>query len=184
MIAAGEIITSVYGAWRLARRDRRGLAWFDATPRGFFHSFWAAPLLLPAYLVLQALDGVFKTSIPVPLLVCLIAYVIRWTIFPLAMAHICDAIGRGDAYIRFIVAYNWSSVVQMAFLLPVAVLAYLFPGGGFTLLNLVVVVVLLVYQAYIARVALEVGPGIAIGTVVLDMLIDGFVQVVTDRLLA
>ncbi|TAN64543.1 MAG: hypothetical protein EPN20_08220 [Magnetospirillum sp.] len=181
MIAAGEIVGGVYGAWRLARRDPAGLIWFDTSPGGFWHSFWGPALVLPGFLVLQTLDGAFAEDLLVPLVVQLIAYVIGCVAFPLAVSHIADGLQRSHTYIRFIVAYNWSSVIQMALLLPVALLVHLVPGAA--PLNLAVTMGLLVYQAYIAHVALAVPPGTAGMLVVLDLLIGALVQMSAEHLL-
>ncbi|MDO8605864.1 MAG: hypothetical protein Q7R40_04970 [Phaeospirillum sp.] len=181
MIAAGEIIGGVYGAWRLARRDPAGLIWFDASHRGFWHSFWGPALVLPGFLVLQTLDGAFAESVLAALTVHLIAYVIGCVAFPLAVAHVAEGLQRSHVYTRYIVAYNWSAVVQMAVLLPVAILVQLFPQ--FAILNLALTMGLLVYQAYVAHVALEVTPTAAALLVLLDLLIAAMVQMSADRLL-
>ena len=183
MTAPREIITGVYGAWRLARRDPGGLIWFDASPRGFWHSFWGPALVLPGFLILQTIDGAFATQVVEPLVVYLIAYVIGCVAFPLAVAHLAEGLHRSANYCRFIVAYNWSAVVQMVLLLPVALLVQLFPGHGIEVLNLAVTIVLLVYQAYIAHVALAVTPGTAGLLVLLDVLIGALVQMSADHLL-
>lgn len=184
MITWGEVRAGVGGAWRLARRDRGGLALFDASPHGFWASFFAAVLVAPGYLVLEALGGDFSQAALRPLLIDAIAYVIGWTLFPLAMAHLADGLDRGHAYIRYIVAYNWSAVVQMALFLPVALFGHAFPGPGTALGGMAVTVVLLAYQGYVAHVALDVGPGTAGGVVLFDMLLGAMIQVVADRLLA
>ncbi len=44
-----EAIVSLYGAWRLARLDRRGFEVFDQTPAGAIRSFFAAVLVAPMY---------------------------------------------------------------------------------------------------------------------------------------
>jgi hypothetical protein len=182
VIAVGDIAAGVYGAWRLARRDPAGLAWIDGSEQGFWNSFWAAALVAPGFFAVQALGGAFDDALARPLLVHLIGYVIGWVAFPLAMATIADGLGRAASYTRYIAAYNWSAVVQMGLFLPVAVLAHLFPGHGTAMLDISVTVILLVYQAYIAHVALGVGPGTAAGVVVLDVLLGGLVQMATDRL--
>ncbi|MGE5506110.1 MAG: hypothetical protein ACM31L_16940 [Actinomycetota bacterium] len=183
MTATSHIAAGVYGAWRLARRDPSGLAWIDGSVQGFWTSFWAAALVAPGFFALQALAGSFDDGLARPLLVQLIGYVIGWTAFPLAMAHISEGLGKWGNYTRYIAAYNWSAVVQMGAFLPVAVLAHLFPGSGTAMLDMSVTVVLLVYQAYVAHVALGVGPGTAAGIVVLDVLMGGLVQMATDRLI-
>jgi len=183
MIVPGEIVGGVYGAWRLARRDPAGLIWFDASARGFWHSFWGPALVLPGFLALQALDGVFETEIPRPLLVHLIAYVIGCVAFPLAVSHIADGLERSHRYIRFVVAYNWSAVIQMALLLPTTLLIHLVPGEGPSMINLAVTIMLLVYQAYVAHVALEVSPTTAGLLVVLDLMIGALIQMSADHLI-
>ena len=136
MIVPAEIAAGITAAWRLARRDPDALAWIDATPRGFGHSFFAAAIVLPAVLLLEVLDGTFAMDGREPLrtlAVELIAYVMQWTAFPLAMSSIADGLGRGGNYIRYIVVYNWSAVLQMALFVPVAAMAALFPGDGIML---------------------------------------------------
>jgi hypothetical protein len=183
MIAPGEIVGSVYGAWRLARRDPSGLIWMDPSRRGVWHSFWGPALVAPGFLVMQALDGVFETEQLRPLVVELIAYVIGCVAFPLAMAHLSEGLGRTHLYTRFVVAYNWSAVIQMALLLPASLLMHLVPGDAFAMLNLAVSILLLVYQAYIAHVALAVAPGTAAMLIFLDLLIGAMIQMAADHLL-
>ena len=183
MIAAGDIIGGVYGAWRLARRDPAGMIWFDSSPSGVWHSFWGPVLVLPGFLVLQALDGAFDQDIALPLVVQLIAYVMGCVAFPLALANISDGLNRAHRYPRFIVAYNWSAVIQMALLLPTALLAHLFPGDATTLVHIGATIVLLVYQAYVAHVALEVPPATAGMLVLLDLMIGALIQMSADHLI-
>lgn len=183
MIALAEVGRGVYGAWRLARRDPGGLAWIDASERGFWHSFWAAALVAPAYFALGALDGDYHGAVMRPLLVQAIAYVIGWVAFPLAMIHICEGLNRGEAYFRYMTAYNWSAVVQMAVYLPAAVITHLAPDSGLALLGMAITLLLLFYQVYIAHIALAVPPLTAAGVVVFDMLLGGMVQMTAERLM-
>lgn len=183
MITAGDVFAGVFGAWRLARRDPTGLIWFDSSPRGFVNSFWAPALILPGFLVLRALDGSFEEDLLRPLAVELIAYLIGCVAFPLAMSHISEGLERSHLYFRYIVAYNWSQVIQMAVILPVGLLIHLAPGPGMALLNLAMTVVVLVYQAYVAHQALDVKPSAAGLLVLLDLSIGALVQMVAARLL-
>jgi len=183
MIAAGEVASGVYGAWLLARRRPEGLNWFNATPIGYWHSFWAALLVAPAFLVLELITGGFGEAPGLRhVAVQVISYVIDWTAFPLLMVFIADTLNRGQHYMRYIVAYNWSAVVQMAILLPAAVMAVLFPSAPTLLLVQGITIVLLVYRAYIAHVALEVNFGTSAGIVLLDVLLSGLVDTVGNRL--
>jgi hypothetical protein len=184
MITAGDIFAGVFGAWRLARRDPTGLVWFDTSPRGVANSFWGPLLILPGFLVLQTLDGTFENDLAYPLLIELIAYVIGCVAFPLAMSQISDGLERSHLYLRYVVAYNWSQVIQMAALLPAGLLAHLAPGHGMALLNTAMTIVVLVYQAYVAHQALDVKPGTAGLLVLLDLSLGALIQMTANRLMA
>jgi len=183
MITAGEIFAGIFGAWRLARRDPSGLIWFDSSPRGVWHSFWGPALILPGFLVLQAMDGTFEAEVLRPLAVELIAYVIGCVAFPLVMSHISEGLERSHRYMRYIVAYNWSQVIQMAALLPVGLAVHFAPGHAMALLNVAMTIVVLVYQAYVAHQALDVKPSAAGLLVLLDLSLGALIQMIATRLL-
>ena len=48
MITSREIVTSLFGAWRLAQFQADGLRYLDASREGARRSFWAAVIALPA----------------------------------------------------------------------------------------------------------------------------------------
>ncbi|HTH15173.1 MAG TPA: hypothetical protein VL974_00860 [Magnetospirillum sp.] len=183
MISVAEIAAGLTGALRLARRDPAGLAMFDATPQGFWRSFWAAVLVAPAFVILDMLSGDIGGG-PRQLAIQMIGYVIDWTAFPVLMITIADSLGKWPNYMRYIVAYNWAALVQMTILLPVAILAVLVPGHATMALAQFVTVILLVYRAYVAHVALEVGVGTAAGVVLLDVLLAALLKAVSDKLMA
>ena len=49
---AGETLRALYGAYRLARLDAGGMAYFDSSIGGFWRSFFAAVLVVPFYALL------------------------------------------------------------------------------------------------------------------------------------
>lgn len=177
MSLIADSAAGIYGAWRLARRDVGGLKYFDASYRGFWRSFMAALITLPGVLALEFLDGSLsrQTGLERTLVVELIASVIQWTAFPLVMIYVADSMDRGQHYFRFVVAYNWSQVIQMAAFVPVAIMAHARPDPVTALFSLVVMVLLLAYQAFVAHKALDVPPLAAIGIVILDMLLGGVI---------
>jgi len=183
MITIAEIARGLTGSWRLARRDPAGLGFFDVSPEGFWRSFWAPALVAPFGLILDWGAGAFdgERGVAVALVVQVIAAVIGAVAFPLAMAGIAQRIGRPQHYIRFIVANNWSSLLRMAAFFPVALLAVTNPqyqpvAGGVT-------IVLLIYEAYITHVALEIRATAAAAIVLLDILIDTLVATVSKGIL-
>lgn len=181
MITADETARGITGAWLLARRNPAGIEWFDASDSGFWKSFWAAVLVAPAFLALDLLAGEFADAGPRLLAVKAISYVIDWTAFPLVMFYIAGTLGRGGQWARYVVAYNWSAVVQVGILFPAAALATLVPAAPTALLAQALTILMLVYRAFVAHVALKVNLGTAAGIVLLDVLLAGLLKNVADR---
>lgn len=193
MISLREIATGLYGAYRLARLDAGGMAWFDRTLPGFWKSFFAAALAAPLYALLTTLHLLDDTgrelletagSIRVFLIEAL-AYVIGWVLFPLVMIRITDLLQRQQEYFGFIVAYNWAGVLQIAIFLPVVALniSGLIPLAGGNFLSMVVLFAILYYQWFITRTALRTGAGAAAAIVCLDMALSILVTGIASAML-
>ncbi|MBX6322957.1 MAG: hypothetical protein IRY94_14100 [Rhodospirillaceae bacterium] len=151
-----EIRRAFRGAWRLAHADPGGLALFDRSVDGFWRSFRAALVVAPAYAVQLALQ--FTARPPAAgwarvVAVEAIAYAVGWLAFPVVMHWVCRLLGREEAYVGYIVAYNWSSLVQVLVWMPALLLAY---AGLGVLVLLAGQIGLLVYQWFIARTALAI----------------------------
>jgi len=180
-----EILRALYGAYRLARFDAGGMTHFDATPGGFWKSFFAAVVVAPLYLLLLAVrieNGSPDVDPARFMAVESIAYVIGWVIYPLVMATVARLIDRERHYVRYIVAYNWASVWQNVVYLPVAILsvAGLLTGGAGGLLALGALAVVLVYAWFVARTALDIPGLFAVPLVGLDitlgLMLNGFAE--------
>ncbi len=179
----GEAYAALLGSWLLARRQPGGLAYFNATREGFVNSFWAVAVVAPAQLLMEVLGGLFATGAGwlQPLAVVLIAFVVDAVAFPLLMATVSSELGRGHRWVLFVVAYNWSGVLRIAVFLPIALATMLVPALH-PLLG-AVMILLLIYQVYVAHVALEVSPMAAIGVVLLDVVVDVVVATVAQHLI-
>ena len=179
MITAREVLYSIYGAWRLARLDRRGMDYFDISAAGFWNSFFAAVIVAPAHVLLILLDGYGDLSAEEWVrfsLIKTIAYVIGWTAWPLAMVYLSQAVNRSGAYFAYMVAYNWAQVIGTGLFVLVALIAAVaFEPGTTDLAYFMTTVVLMVYQWFIARVALNVSAGLAVGLVFLDLALSIFI---------
>ena len=157
-----EVQTAVGGALRLAIGDRRGLNFFDASIDGFWRSFRAGLICYPLYLLLvgfRVTDAQWEISGAAPiLLVETIAYVISWVGFPLLILPVARHFSRSDRFLSFIVAYNWAQIPQTAVfvLVGLAGATGLQPPSGAYLAGLLAAIAALVYEWYIARVALAV----------------------------
>ncbi len=173
--SAREILYGIYGAWRLARLDRGGIAYFDDSVEGFWKSFFAAALVVPGYAILVVLDPVTPAAGSGALRIFLIhalTYCLSWTVYPVIVHPLCQAMGKEDAYIRFIVAFNWAKVIQMTAYLPIAgiVAAKLLPEGAASLLHGSAYMLLLGYQWFVTRAALDIRGWPATGLVGLDFM--------------
>ena len=186
-----EILSAIYGAWALFKLDPRGLEFFEDSVPAFWRSFFAAVIVAPGFALLRVIDFAETEAesgagfLPT-LLVELIAYVIIWTAFPLALHYLCLAIDRPERYLRTVIAINWSVVIQIALTLPVhliAVSGILSPGLA-SLAIFVVLVVTLFYEGFVARTALEVTPPLAALVVAIDVAISLAVHGLASGLLA
>ena len=186
MIAARDIAFGLFGAWRLAHFDSSGMQYVDDTVEGFWKSFFAAVIALPGYGALRAIamvsnpEALPTASWPRTVAVFAIAYVIAWTSFPVVMTVVAEILDRRDQFIRLIVAYNWSAVIQVAVLLPVAVLVAAGGGGASVLLYFAVMAAIMVYLWFIVRTALDVPGPTAAALVGLDFVINLLINGVVD----
>ena len=174
MVPMEEAVRSIFGAYRLARLDARGLTLFNDTAEGAANSFWAAALLLPFYAILLAIDWAGEDVVFGRLLLIeSLAYVIAWTAFPVLMIPISRAMGRFDRFFGFLAVYNWAQVIQMVVVIPPVLLVYsrLLPNGMGETLLFIVQILLLIYEGYIIRLALSIGGLEAAGLVLFDLMI-------------
>lgn len=182
------LVSSLTGACTLATGNRRGLAFFDATPKGFWNSFFAAAIAAPTFAALIAAGLEAAPIGPDPFryaAIQLIAYIIGWTAFPLAMFHLCNALGWQDRYLRYVVAYNWAQVIQGAALVMALGLSRLpiIPHGLGDALMLSAIGGTAVYQWFVARVALDVSPLAAIAVLSVDATISVAITLIAGLLL-
>ena len=185
MIGLQELVSSVYGAFRLASGREDGMIYFNATPEGFWRSFFAAVLVAPGYLIMSAVDPETAAPSANPLhdsLIFILAYAITWIAFPLAMVPVSSLLERDDRFIPFIVANNWGAVPQICLLIAVTVLR---AGLGLNdllsgLLGLATFGALLTYFWFIARTALKIPGFAAVGVVVLNVAITVIVSGIAE----
>jgi hypothetical protein len=183
-----EVQLAVGGALRLARGDRSGLGFFDASIDGFWRSFRAGLICYPMYLLLLS----FRIGAPVwaasgvaqILAVETIAFVISWTAFPLLILPLARWLGREDRFLPFMVAYNWSQIpVTVVFVLIALVGATgLLPPSAAHFAGLLAAIAVLVYEWFIARVALAVTGAQACLVVIIDLLLGTVLGRVVDQL--
>jgi hypothetical protein len=186
MTTASEISTGLRGAFVLARLDPGGMAYFDRSAAGFVRSYRAAIIIYPVFLLMLALPGGGDADTPSVdgfriFLVETIGYVIGWTAFPVLMLPLSRFLGREERWLGYIIAYNWAQIPQQL----LALASTLLVAGGLLPappVFAVTIVAVLVYGAFIARVALDVSRTVATMIVLLDFTLGIFLSQVFQAL--
>ena len=172
-----EARLALAGTLRLVVGDRGGLACFDCSLDGFWRSFRAAVICYPLYLVLLAMrvslaewqrSGGWRIVI-----VETIGYVIAWVAFPLLMLNVTRVIGRAHRFFDFMVPYNWCQVPQSALLVLVGIESQtgILGAQASETIDVVAAFATLVYEWYIARIALETTGSAAAFVVLVDLVL-------------
>jgi hypothetical protein len=183
-----EVRLALTGCLWLARGDRGGLSCFDRSLDGFWRSFRAAVVSYPLYLVLLAMRvsvAEWETSGGWRIvMVETIGYVIAWVAFPLLMLNVVRWIGRAHRFFDFMVPYNWCQVPQSALF----VLVGLVSAGGVLgaqaseAIDIAAAIATLVYEWFIARVALDTTGLVAVFVVLLDLVLGVLISRITGWL--
>jgi hypothetical protein len=179
-----EVLLRLYGAWRLVCRDPRAMDWFDRSITGVVRSFWAGAICYPGFLLLQVVQinaAQAGAALPRFLVVSTIFYVIGWTAYPLSALPFCRWIATEERALGFIAAYNWAQVLQTALVLVVTGFGalHLVPPYGLAYVETVAYLAILVYEWFIARIALGAGGGPATALVLLDVVLTAFLTQLT-----
>ncbi len=195
MLMYSEIRNALIGSFLLAKRDVRGLQFFDVTIDGFWRSFLAVVLIAPFY-VLYALQEIEIThqinmlgSVPVISTGFVAARVtllgLEWVIFPVAMILITRLLGLWPKYVPYIAIYNWSSLFISLALTPAAVLYFsgIISTQMAATINLFAVLFILYFRWYIAKTVLEATTAAAVLIVAFDLVFSLLIQGIFSRLM-
>ena len=183
---AAYISVGLSGAVRLVRLDTQALAYFGDTAADFWRSFLAAAVVAPLfllYLVIRFFESETGGSFPAYLFAQMLAYAIAWLAFPLVMLYAAPVLQKEDRMVRYLVAYNWLSLIQNGVYLPVVMLGITdtLAQGLSNFLALIALIWVLGMTLFVTRKALEVPFGMAAGIVVMDLLLGVLIEVLTSR---
>lgn len=186
MLSLRDLSHGMYGAWRLARLDPTAMTWFDRSASGVWRSFWAALLSYPGLILLVLLkvtpEQWAAAGIGRILLVESIAYVVSWAAFLLVILPFCHWLERDEQSLDFVIAYNWSQVLQTALTILSMLAALALPPAMAALVSLTVLSAQLLYEWFIARTALEAGGVAATVVVLIDIVLSEAVSQVAQGL--
>ncbi|MDK9696400.1 MAG: hypothetical protein OEL76_08415 [Siculibacillus sp.] len=194
MIGGAEIVRSLRGSWRLLVGDERGMTFFDTSIEGFWRSFGVMILCLPVpwvelsaqrFLPLADRIGDEAMSGPLYWIGGFVAYGLSWIAFPLLLSVLAGPLGISRAYVPFMVARNWTTLIGVApsFLFTALFLLGLLPLRMLGPLNLAALGFGLYYAWQVTRIACATPPGATAGLVALDFLVSLVVYTAADRVI-
>ncbi|MEX0407614.1 transporter [Aquibium sp. LZ166] len=172
MPSVDEIITSLSGAWRMMNGRTEGLRMLDLSADGFWTSFFAIVIALPALFLgwvsvandIVAFDpeGAGRLSLILRLALVDLA---AWLLPLVGLALIARHVGIGDRYVHYVVASNWATAIIVWIMLPPALLHLFLPDevDGVSLLSLLLFLATMFLSWRLTNVAIGKGPAVATG---------------------
>ena len=191
MPGIGEILRSLYGAWRLLVLDRHGILAFDGTRSAALRSFWVGLVVLPLIIALDAIpagqgeEGGARLNIWLLLADC----ILRWLLPLIVFYGLIRWYGRGERYWLLVAALNWSQIPQSLLLLLEAGLflgaghfvdlrtlqggneLMTLAGNAMALLGLLIYIAVNFYEWFVAWIALEAGIALPTAVLLFDLVI-------------
>ncbi|TGQ54864.1 transporter [Mesorhizobium sp. M1C.F.Ca.ET.193.01.1.1] len=172
MLSADETFASLAGAWRLMFGKADGLRMLDLSADGFWNSFFAIVVALPALIVgwvgiANEIGDPNAFAGRLSLLIRLATVDLGSWVLPLvALALVAPRAGIGGRFVHYVVASNWASAIIAWLMLPSALLRLFLPStneaSGLVSLLLFALSMVLTWRMTNATI----GRGAAIGTAV------------------
>lgn len=194
IVTADEVNRSFRGAVDLLNSRVEGLKSFDMSERGFWRSFTALWLTLPAYIVSLAVErlrlGLLQPdrsllgNLWIDLVVAL-GHVAGFLALPVAMIWVARWLRREGAYVPFVIVTNWISVIGMLVLSVPALLMLLgwaSPGLA-SLFSLAFAVIVIRLQWFATKSTLGLATLPSLGIAMLGFGLDAFVETAMRGLL-
>ncbi len=121
IVTADEVNRSFKGTLDLLNSRSEGLKSFDMSERGFWRSFAAIWLTLPAYVISLAIERMRLGAVPNGSLldnlwvdaVVALGHVGGYIALPLAMIFIARSFRLTGRYVPFVIVTNWISVIAL-----------------------------------------------------------------------
>jgi hypothetical protein len=175
-----EIVTALFGTYRLARRDPDALNYFNISLEGFYHSFLAMILAVPLFAFENAIDyrGIpTDTGLGSFLFLLCIALLVSWGGYLSVMAVLARFMDFADRYSVFVIVYNWVQFAIILIWLPISVIATgILPADIAPVLTLLFIVATYALLWYLIKVTLNVSAMVAVGLAFLEFLIVVLIQ--------
>jgi hypothetical protein len=186
IVTADEVNRSFKGTMDLLNSRTEGLKSFDMSEDGFWRSFAAILLTLPAYIVSVAFErlrlGVLQPDHPlldnfwIDAVVAL-GHVIGFIALPVAMIWVTRSFRLTGAYVPFVIVTNWITVIgQLALSVPamLLLLGWATPALA-SIFSFAFVVIILRLQWFATKATLQVPSLPAFGIVLLGIMLSSLV---------
>jgi hypothetical protein len=184
-----EVARSLTGAWRVLLDKPDAAQFFDLSFDGFWRSFRAFVLMIPAYGLAAATEYLGLTGSPSAdvsgsafVLAKAIASLLDWITFPILLALVAEQLGIARRYTSFIVVRNWGAVLASVpfVLIDLLYLLGIFDQDIADVASLVFVLGQLYYSYLIASRTLGAGIGMAVSIVVADFAVSLLIMAITS----
>jgi len=194
IVTAEEVNRSFRGTLDLLHSRAEGLKSFDMSERGFWRSFAAIWLTLPAYIVSLAFErlrlGLLQPdrsllgSLSFDIIVAL-GHAASFIALPLVMIWIARRYNLTKAYVPFVIVTNWITVVgQLILSVPamLLLLSWATPSLA-SLFSLAFAVIIVRMQWFATKATLGISSLAAFGIVLLGIVLNSCVASLTRALL-
>ena len=165
-----DIQRSLLGAWRLMTGRADGLRLLDISADGFWNSFMAIPVALPALAVgwIMSANGIAEPGagrLPIVLMLAIVDLSV-WIVPLVVFVFAAPQFGLSDRVAHFVVAYNWGEALMSWLALPAALFVLSFDVGQQTsdalMLLLFIVLTILGWRLVVTALGKGVGVGSAV----------------------
>lgn len=170
MPAIEDVQQYLTGAWRLMLGKADGLRLLDLSADGFWNSFFAIAVALPALVVgwvgiSNELD-LFSADLGGRLSIMLRLAAVdlgAWVLPLVGLAAIAPRVGIADRFVHYVVATNWASAIIVWMMLPPALMRLFAPSLGEvgTLISLGLFVLSLVLSWRLTNAVIAKGAAVA-----------------------
>lgn len=137
MPPSDDIQKYLTGAWRLMMGKREGVALLDISADGFWNSFFAIAIALPA-LIVGWVGTVNEIGAGPDAPASRLSFLLRlalidlgaWILPLIGLAFVASIAGIRDRFVHYVVASNWSSAILAWLMLPAALLRLVTPSNS------------------------------------------------------
>ena len=169
-----DVTKALFGIWLILKNRPGADNFFDISVEGFWRSFVAALLVLPANVVITAVGILAAGDVSYGLIdgfKDLLIYVINWLFYPLIVISACRYLNAQDKALKYIIPYNWASIPTGYFFAFATLIGRSLEGSSFGAGLLFIAYVAAIFLFFeIARRQLEISRTAAVGVVAFDFL--------------